>query len=370
MNVAIACGGTGGHVFPGMATGSVLRRRGHEVTLWLAGKDVEQVAVAGWEGPVVTVAAEGFPSGFSLRSLRAAWTLAVAVGRSRRRMGAEKPDVVLAMGSYASVGPALAAAWLKIPLVVHESNVLPGRAVRLLARWADAVAASFEQTRFYLRGRDVVVTGMPLRQELAEGSSEAQFPGLDGGRFSLLVMGGSRGAHRLNEIVSRAVCELRRQGYDIQVLHLTGVADEEGVRHRYEQAGVPHYVQAFATHMAAIYQMADFAICRSGAATCAELTAFGVPALLVPYPYATQDHQMYNAQALEKAGAADVVREKDLEVSWLVEYLSRCMNDPAKLARMSEAGRKRLPKNGAEALADLVERVAAGRTQANGARAA
>ncbi|MBN1269463.1 MAG: UDP-N-acetylglucosamine--N-acetylmuramyl-(pentapeptide) pyrophosphoryl-undecaprenol N-acetylglucosamine transferase, partial [Kiritimatiellae bacterium] len=324
MKAAIACGGTGGHIFPGMATASALKARGHEVVLWLAGKDVEQAAVAGWDGPVVTVKAEGFPAGFSLRAVRVAWKLLLAIAACRRAMKRDRPDVLLAMGSYASVGPTGAAMLLRVPVVLHESNVLPGRAIRMLARRADAVAASFEHTRFYLKRKDLVVTGMPLRKELEGGGKEASFQGLDRGRFSLLVMGGSRGATRLNEVASEALCELHRQGYEFQVVHLTGAPDEDAVRSRYAEAGVPHMVRAFLADMSGVFSMVDFAVCRSGAATCAELSAFGVPALLVPYPFATNDHQTYNARALEKLGAADVVAERDLTVPWLTDYISQC----------------------------------------------
>ena len=138
----MACGGTGGHVFPGLATARELLSRGHEVTLWLTGRDTEQSARKDWDGPVVEVPARGFPSGLSFRSLQTAWKLAQAVGQCRAQMRRSRPDVLLAMGSYASVGPCGAARLLGVPIVLHEANVIPGRAVRLFSRSAAAVAAS------------------------------------------------------------------------------------------------------------------------------------------------------------------------------------------------------------------------------------
>ncbi len=353
MKIALACGGTGGHIFPGLATATVLRARGHEVTLWLAGKDVEGPALRDWTGPVVTVPAEGLPSGFSLRAARAVFKLLRAGWVCRRMMRSTPPDVLLAMGSYASVGPVAAALMLDVPVVLHEANVIPGRAVRLFARRAAAVAASFEETRYYLRRRELVVTGLPIRAALEEAAAR-----LDAGArreiFTLLVMGGSRGAHRLNEIVAQALSQVHAQFYRIRVIHLAGVADEAAVRAAYAAADVPADVRAFAQDMAAVYASVDLAICRSGAATCAELRTFRVPALLVPYPFAAGNHQMYNARAMEKLGVADVVPEDDLRVEWLADYVAGCIRSPERLTRMQTAARAAAPLSGAAALADLV----------------
>ncbi len=360
MKIAVACGGTGGHIFPGLATADILRQRGHDITLWLAGKDVETPAVKDWAGPVVTVQAEGLPSGFSLRAVRAAWRLLRAARACRRIMRPNRPDVLLAMGSYASVGPVCAALSLGIPVVLHEANVLPGRTISLFSRWATAVAGSFEETRFYLRRKDIVVTGMPIRKELEKAART--IPPHETGRdiFTLLVMGGSRGAHRLNDLVSAAVIQIHKGGHRIRVIHLTGVADEATIRKAYQDAGVNAVVSAFEQDMAPIYAAADIAICRSGASTCAELLDFAVPALQVPYPEATKDHQMVNARAMEKAGAVDVVPERDLSLPWLTDYIVGCMQTPGRLARMSAASRSRAMQSAAESLASLVIQVGNG----------
>lgn len=360
MKVAVACGGTGGHIFPGLATADVLRRRGHEVELWLAGKDVETPAVKDWKGPIVTVQAEGLPSDFSLRAIRAGFRLVGAAWSCRRIMKKARPGVLLAMGSYASVGPMGAALSLGIPVVLHEANVLPGRAIALFARWAVAVAGSFEETRYYLRRKDMVLTGMPIRREL-EGAAEQAARATRGDPFTVLVMGGSRGAHRLNDIVSAAMAQLHKGGHRIRVIHLAGFADEAAVKKTYGDAGVPAEVYGFVQDMAPLYSACDLAICRSGAATCAELSVFARPALLVPYPFAANDHQTVNARAIEKMGAADVVPEHDLSVAWLVDYVLGCMRTPARLDRMSAAFKERGVRGAAEALASLVIEVGEGR---------
>ena len=150
MKIGIACGGTGGHIFPGLAVAEALRRRGHTVVLWLAGKPGEDLALVGWDGPIVTVYARGVSSHAPRAMIATCFRLVRAVLQCRQSMRRFSPDVLLAMGSYASIGPVLAARWLNIPVVLHEANVIPGRAIRFLSRWAEAVAVGFEETRQHL----------------------------------------------------------------------------------------------------------------------------------------------------------------------------------------------------------------------------
>lgn len=356
MKVAVACGGTGGHVFPGLATARELLRRGHEVTLWLTGRDTEQSARRDWDGPIVEVPARGFPSGISFRSLQTCLKLAHAVGQCRAEMRKDRPDVLLAMGSYASVGPCGAARWLGVPIVLHEANVIPGRAVRLFSRSAAAVAAGFEETRYHLRKAKLSVVGVPLRAELTEAARD--LPPRETAvhsPFRLLVVGGSMGAHRLNDVVAATLARMKNSGSDVSVSHLTGKEDEAEVRAVYQAAAIPAEVIAFTTYMAPLYHSADLAICRAGASTCAELAFFGVPALFVPYPLAAMDHQTANARALEKRGVADVVDESALTPEWLEAYLAQTMRKPERLARLREAALREGVKDGTAALATLVE---------------
>jgi UDP-N-acetylglucosamine--N-acetylmuramyl-(pentapeptide) pyrophosphoryl-undecaprenol N-acetylglucosamine transferase len=184
--------------------------------------------------------------------------------------------------------------------------------------------------------------------------------------MTLLVMGGSRGAHQLNQIVTQAICETYRLGHKIQAIHLSGKDDEAAVRAAYKEASVPGVVHGFTQDMASIYAQSDLAICRSGASTCSELSAFGVPALLVPYPHAANDHQTANARAMEKVGAADIVPEKDLSVDWLKDYISQSIRFPGRLAKMSAATKGRVVGEAAEALADLVVQVGRGENGTGG----
>jgi UDP-N-acetylglucosamine--N-acetylmuramyl-(pentapeptide) pyrophosphoryl-undecaprenol N-acetylglucosamine transferase len=324
----------------------------------MAGKDVEAAAVRDWDGPVITVSAEGFRSiRPNLASARTLVSLLRAGWICRKRMAANRPDVLLAMGSYASVGPAHAALRLDVPIVLHESNVIPGRAVSMYAGRAAAVAAAFEETRFYLPRRDIVVTGMPLRPEILRRRAEI-VPKNGRGIFTVLIVGGSRGARRLNELVVEAVRLLGPARRSMRLIHLTGAADEARIRAAYEAMDAPCEVQAFTHDIGALYHRADLAVCRSGAATCAELMLFELPALLVPYPHAARNHQAANAMAVTRHGAADLVEEKDLDADWLAEYLEGMSKARPRLARMRAAMSRVGRNDAAGALADLVERCA------------
>ncbi len=352
MKIAISCGGTGGHVFPGLAVGKVLRNRGHEVTLWLGGRGVEDASVEGWQGGIVRVPAKGFAGG-PLRWIGTAFSLVRAWWICRQKMKRDRPDAVLAMGSYASIGPGMAASSLGIPLILHEGNVIPGRATKFLASRSQVMAISFEQAREHIEHDNIINTGFPVRADLesffADGVIEPQVP-------VVLVTGGSQGARKLNELVTAAICDLAGQGANLQVVHLTGREDEEKVRQRYEAAGLRNVVFPFLQEIGSAYAAADLAITRAGAATCAELSAFALPSLLVPLPTAIHGHQLGNARALESESAADVIEEKDLTVEWLASYIRSTLQNKKKLTLMMKALQERSPLHAASRIADLVEK--------------
>lgn len=354
MNIDIACGGTGGHIFPGVATATVLRERGHKVTLWLAGRDIETLSVEGWEGDTVAIRAAGFPSGFSIRGLGAAVRLCGAIAASWRIMKRTRPDVVLGMGSYASVGPALAARCHGVPVVLHEANAVPGRAIAFLARFATCIAVAFEDAAESLDKANVRVTGFPLRRELRPMPKPANKG------FGLLVMGGSQGAHALNTIVPDAVAKLRQNDIAVQVTHLTGMREAEAVAKRYQDCGIAADVHAFMSDMAACYATADFAIARAGAATCTELAVCGVPALLVPLPTAPRNHQTLNAMAMAKHGGMAMQPQSELTSEWLSRYLKDIVENPdRRTAMQAQLQHADIAPDGAARLADVVEEAGA-----------
>lgn len=359
MKAAIACGGTGGHVYPGLATAEELQRRGHDVTLWMTGRETERPALQHWTGRVVEIPSKGFASRSPLKIFKTLLALLEASRLARNQMRQDRPDVLLAMGSYASAGPCRAAIALGIPLVLHEANVIPGRAVRFFAKRAAAVAVGFEETRHYLRRARVETVGIPLRADLSARASQPTAPRDFNAPPRLLVMGGSMGAHRLNEVAAQALVALTARGGSVAVTHLTGARDEASVRAAYAAGGLTADVRAFEPDMASLLASADFAICRAGASTCAELALFGLPALLVPYPLAAKDHQTANAAALERRGAADRIAESALDAAWLENYLAEMVHRPERIVRMREATRRNGLREGTSALADLVEQCAA-----------
>lgn len=354
LHIAVACGGTGGHIFPGLATARELDARGHHVTLWLAGKDIEAKAVEDTPWEKITIAARGWEGGwrgllhFGIHFQR-------ATRKSHRRMRKQPPDVVLAMGSYAGMGPVRAALQLGIPVVLHEANSVPGRMIGFFANRASRVGATFEMTRHELKNKARLhLTGMPLRPDLARQALDFRPQPREGRPFYLLCMGGSRGARALNRIVRRAVREVYAREPNLHIVHLTGVEDEEAVRSCYEKAGVPHTVSPFESDMAPIYRQTDLAICRAGASTCAELSAFGVPSLMVPYPYAARNHQHVNADEFFRHKAADLIEESELGVDWLADYIEGCIHTPERLDRMRGNLRRWGKPDAAARLADLV----------------
>jgi len=258
------------------------------------------------------------------------------------------------MGSYASVGPVIAARSSKVPVVLHEANAVPGRAIAFLSRMATDVGITFEAAAEHLIDARTTVTGLPLRGALR------RVEHVPDERFRLLVMGGSQGAQVLNETLPEVVAALAAEGLPICVTHLAGLREADAVEHRYAAAGAEAEVHAFASDMASIYARTDFAIARAGAATCTELAVCGVPALLVPLPSAVRDHQMLNAMALAKNGGVAVQPQQMLTVEWCVEYLRQRIQDPGTVEAMRNQLRGAMLGDGASRLADLVEQAAAG----------
>ena len=346
MKIYVACGGTGGHILPGLATARELKSRGHEVSLWLAGCSVEESSVSGWDGDVIEL-----PAVRLHKSPLMLWRLLRVIGAARRIIKEGAPDVILAMGSYTSIGPVVAARLCGVPVVLHEANAVPGRAIARLAGFATAIGITFPQAADYLPREKTRLTGLPLRGELRQLERETH----DG--FSLLAMGGSQGAHAINAVVPASVKILRESGVELRVIHLAGIREATEVEKAYQDADISAEVHAFTSDMAAIYSRADFAVARSGAATCTELAACRLPALLVPYPHAVRNHQMRNAMAMARDGAYVVQLEAGFSADWLVSCLKKIIEDPARLEEM----RKRAAKleignrNGTRLLADLVE---------------
>ena len=351
MRVILAGGGTGGHVIPALAIANQLKKSyGTEVLFIGTARGIENrlVPAAGYPLQLVRVGALK-NVGLATRA-KTAFDLPRAIWDAARMLNEFAPDVVIGVGGYAS-GPAMLAAVVKhIPTLAFEPNVVPGFANRIVARFVSAAAVHFEETARYFRR--AVVTGVPVRQAFFE------IPPKRGGTPTVLVFGGSQGAHAINQAMFRCLSVLQREAPGIHIIHQTGERDYNDALAAYRGLGDSTEVFKFIEDMPAAFARADLLVCRSGASTVAEITAAGKPAVFVPFPRAADDHQTVNATALEKVGAAVMVEESKLEGVWLAETIAALLQDSRRLQHMGQAARELAHPNAAQDIAALAARVA------------
>jgi UDP-N-acetylglucosamine--N-acetylmuramyl-(pentapeptide) pyrophosphoryl-undecaprenol N-acetylglucosamine transferase len=355
MRAILAGGGTGGHVIPALAIANELKKSyGAEVLFIGTARGIENRLVPAAGYPLQLVRVGALKNVSLLIRAKTAFDLPRAVWDAGRMLNQFAPDVVIGVGGYAS-GPAMLAAVMKhIPTLAFEPNVVPGFANRVVARFVSGAAVHFEETAKYFRHAEV--TGVPVRQAFFE------IPVKHGGVPTLLVFGGSQGAHAINEAMIRCLPELQRQAPGIHIIHQTGERDYNDALAAYAPfsgtTGESAQVFKFIEDMPAAFAQADLVVCRSGASTVAEITAAGKPAIFVPFPRAADDHQRVNAEALAVVGAAVVVEESKLEGVWLAETIAALLCDARRLQAMSEAARGLAHPNAARDIARLAARVA------------
>lgn len=350
MKIVVACGGTGGHAFPGLAVAEELVRLGHEVVIWSSGRDVESAVMKSWSGEVFATGA---------RPLRAVNVFAIlaSILRCRRQVKLFRPDAMLAMGSYSSLPPVLAARSCGVKVFLHEANTVPGKAVEFLSRFADTVAISFSVTAKWLPMVRTVRTGLPVRVSITQGR---RFEFVPENAFTVLVTGGSQGAHAVNALMSEALVlmatelKLRGSGRPLYVIHQTGAKDVQVVKAAYAAAAIPARVHAFEQEMANAFATADFVVARAGASTCFELAACGKPAFLIPLPTSMRNHQHYNAETFAAAGAADEGVQAKLSPRQICRYLLQRYDHPERLEEMSAKMRALATLDAAKAVARIV----------------
>jgi UDP-N-acetylglucosamine--N-acetylmuramyl-(pentapeptide) pyrophosphoryl-undecaprenol N-acetylglucosamine transferase len=360
MRFVIAGGGTGGHLFPALAVGEVLVERGHEVIIFISEKDVDALAIKDrTEFRFEKLPSIGMPRLFSPAMLGFLKRFNDSLSPCRRLYRKFQPHAVLGMGGFTSTAPILAGRMRKIPTFVHESNAIPGKANRLNAKMTDAVLLGFQDCARYFPNSRCQVTGTPIRKSLTQRipreEALAAF-GLSPDRKTLLVMGGSQGAHGINEAAIKAMPLLK--DIPFQVIHLTGPNDEQVAAANYRREEVPAHVAAFCHQMELAYSAADLALSRSGAASLSELSYFGIPSLLIPYPAAAENHQALNAAIFAREGAAVVVEQGQVSVETFAREIGALLRDAVRLEKMSLAARSLAPENAAECVADTVERAA------------
>jgi UDP-N-acetylglucosamine--N-acetylmuramyl-(pentapeptide) pyrophosphoryl-undecaprenol N-acetylglucosamine transferase len=337
-SAVIACGGTGGHLFPGLAVGEELRRRGCRVTLMVSPKDVDQKAIASVSGmEIVTLPAVGLNRGGWISFMAGFYK---SYRLARRLFAGQRPDVVLAMGGFVSAPPVLAGRRCGARTFLHESNSIPGRANRWLARWVDGAFVYFPTAAQRLRAGRVEVSGMPVRPQFLHPVTAAEARtslGFNPNEPLLLIMGGSQGASKVNELALAAVPILRQAVPHLQFMHLTGARDSEKVRAGYQAQHVPALVHDFFDDMGTALAAANVAVSRAGASSLAELAARRLPAVLIPYPTAADNHQHYNALAFAQSGAARMLEQGTATPDSLANEILELMRDAAKRSDMQQA---------------------------------
>jgi len=354
MRVLIAAGGTGGHIYPGIAVAKEIMRRDPSSVVRFVGtaRGLETRLVPNERYGLSIIESAGLKNVSLMAKVRGLWLLPKSIFAARRVIRDFLPDLVVGAGGYVS-GPVLLAAWfMGRPTLVMDSNALPGWTNRVLARYVDKAAVSFAEALPYFRGKGVL-TGNPVRSEFFEIPARQR----DGAHVSLLVFGGSQGARAINDAIIAALPGLASRKESLRVTHQTGEADFEKVRRGYEAAGWRDKadVRPYIDDMIGEFAKADLIVSRAGATTSAELVAAGKAAIMVPFPLAADDHQRKNAEALQAAGAARMILQTELSGARMAEEINGLLSAPERIDLMEVASRKLARRDAATVTVDLME---------------
>lgn len=360
MRFVISGGGTGGHVYPALALAEEARRRGIEV-LYVGTRHGLEARIVPQTGlPFATVAAAGVVGRSVWRKVSGAAQILWGTAQAAVLLRRQRADLVIGVGGYAAI-PTIVAAWLlRAPRILCEQNVHPGRGNFLLANIAQAVAVSFAETIEAFHGGRIEVTGNPVRREIAAAGEQRR----RADRVKtpqprrLLVFGGSQGARSINTAMVNTLSTFAARGEAMQITHQTGPADHAWVAEAYAQAGIDATVVPYIDEMPTALRDASLVVCRAGATSIAELTAVGIPAILVPYPHAAHRHQDTNARTLAEHGAAVVIADAHLDGARLLAAIDEILADPQRQKMMTERCRSLGKPDAAARVVDLCEQVA------------
>jgi UDP-N-acetylglucosamine--N-acetylmuramyl-(pentapeptide) pyrophosphoryl-undecaprenol N-acetylglucosamine transferase len=353
LSFLMAGGGTGGHVIPALAVARELRRRGHQPFFVGTRRGLEARLVPAEGFPIEWIEIGGLKSVGRMQTLRTLWQLPRACWQCLRLMNARRPRAVFSMGGYAA-GPAMLAAWLKwIPIVVMEPNAMPGFTSRRMARLVARALISFEESARYFPPGRTVLTGLPVRSEFF-----ALPPKPPSDTLSVLITGGSQGSCTLNLAAHASWPLFRQAGFPIRFLHQTGPAMFRELEAAFAASGLEGRIVAFIQDMPAAFAEADLVVCRSGAGAVAELAAAGKPSILVPFPFAADDHQLRNAGAFERTGAARLLPDRETTGERLFHEITKLAAEPGALQKMAASARSLAHPGAAEKAADILERLA------------
>lgn len=344
MKIIIAGGGTGGHVYPGIAVAKGLKKLNHNIRIVFVGTtggiEAKVIPREGFE--IRFIRSEGIVGYNMLRKMRALMKIPLSIKDSYRILKEIMPDAVLGVGGYSSGPLVLCASMMGIPTMIHEQNSIPGTTNRLLGRFVKAIAVTYHDSMAFFPSHKTHLTGNPVREEIRMGSRENGYRifGLNDGLFTIFVFGGSKGASHINSAVTEALVYLRDYKDRIQFLHQTGEKDLDSVREVYLKHDFKGTIIPFIHNMADAYAVADLVISRAGATTIAEITACGKASILIPYPFAADDHQLANAKRLWDMGAAQVIPDRELNGKILADHIRHLIEDPDvmnEMERMSKS---------------------------------
>jgi UDP-N-acetylglucosamine--N-acetylmuramyl-(pentapeptide) pyrophosphoryl-undecaprenol N-acetylglucosamine transferase len=351
LRIVIAGGGTGGHLFPGLAVAQeFMRRNEHNSVLFVStGNPLERSVLSQTDFKLETITAEGIKGRGIWNQVKSAIKIPIGVIESIRILKNYKPDLIIGLGSY-SAGPVVAGArLLGTKIALHEQNILPGITNRILSRFADRIYVSFKDTETRFNPDKTRLTGNPVRKELLNHGAIDEASGSKS--FGVLIIGGSQGAHSINMAVIEALNHLTNKE-SLYFVHQTGPADEQMVKEAYRRQDIPARVQSFFKQMAPLYKQAHLIICRAGATTVAEVTALGKAVIFVPFPFAADNHQALNADTLAREGAAEMILEKDLNANVLSQKIEYYASHPQALKAMSAKAKQLGHPDAARAIVD------------------
>ncbi len=358
MRLLVAGGGTGGHLFPGIAVADeAIRRGGGEILFVGTSRGIETRAVPAAGYALETLQVSGLKRMGVAGTLRGLVRVPLALVRSMAILRRFKPEVVLGVGGYASGPMVLAAALLGYPTAIQEQNSVPGITNRVLGRLVRSIFIAFEDAARFFPARKIERLGNPVRQKIVAALERAVAVQRTPGKVRILVVGGSQGARAVSDLVTAAVAALSMEGLDFSLVHQTGAADLERIEQRYRASGLADRVvaKAFIEDMAAAYAEADLVVARAGALTLAELAIAGRPAILIPLPTAADDHQRKNAARFASVGAALVLDQDTVRAEDLATAMAGLAKDGAKRAAMGAAMRGLARPQAAQTIVDRLE---------------
>ncbi|AZB42840.1 undecaprenyldiphospho-muramoylpentapeptide beta-N-acetylglucosaminyltransferase [Bacillus sp. FJAT-42376] len=361
MKVAVSGGGTGGHIYPALALIKEMQKKHPDAEFLYIGTEngLEKGIVERENIPFKSIEISGFKRKISLDNVRTVMRFLKGVQTSKRYLKDFKPDAVIGTGGYVCGPVVYAAAKMNIPTVIHEQNSLPGITNKFLARYSDKVAICFEEARSYFPADKAVMTGNPRASEVAgvNGEKGKLSAGLKPGKKSVLVFGGSRGARPINKAILEVLPEIGKRDY--QLLYVTGEVHYKQVAEEAKSLGAPENViiKPFIHNMPEVLAGVDLIVGRAGATSIAEITALGLPSILIPSPYVTANHQEVNARSLSDKGAAVLMLEKDLNGESLLREMDEVMENEARLLCMRKASSEIGMPDAASRLAEVLEEV-------------